>query len=86
MKMKLYSLCDSVIGDFTTQPISAPNDEAIIRSIKEQIINTKEIPLKTLDEELYRIGEYDTDTGIIEPEKPTKIITIKAIKQALEME
>lgn len=77
MKLNIYDAKDTVTGEFL-QPFYTNNDATAIRSWSESVKqNEKEnnfIGLKDL--QLYRLGEFDTETGEI---KPKVVYIAKAI-------
>lgn len=67
MKLKLYAIKDTVVGELQNI-VESQNDAVIIREIHNAINAPTENPLKTnyKDKQLYRLGEYDTKTGQID--------------------
>lgn len=67
MKVKLYAIKDTVVGELQNI-VESQNDAVIIREIHNTINSPTENALKTnyKDKQLYRLGEYDTKTGQIE--------------------
>ena len=67
MKVPLYSYRDTLVGFGT--PIVDINDQTAIRGFSMQMNNPSSMNnFSPKDFDLYRIGVYETDTGLIEPE------------------
>lgn len=66
---KIYSLKDRIEMKFN-DIMFANTQESIVRSLKTMFIQTKRPYTKDLD--LYEIGEFDRDTGIIKPYEAPK--------------
>lgn len=66
MILKLYAIKDTVVGELQNI-IECQNDGVIIRDITNAINSTTDNALKTnyKDKQLYRLGEYDTKTGVV---------------------
>jgi len=73
MKTGIYAVKDTKIG--FEQPFSMQNDEVAIRAYLKA-----EIPYKE-DTELYKIGEYDNQTGNITPKVKFMINSITKEKE-----
>ena len=67
MKLNLYAIKDTVVGEFQNV-IESQNDGVIIRDVTNAINATTDHALKQnyKDKQLYRLGVYDTKTGEIE--------------------
>jgi len=68
MELKLYTVKDNVSDEFAP-PFAAKNDPVAIRQFKGLIKN-----LNPEDYDIYFLGKYDTDTGIIEMCLPEKLL------------
>lgn len=68
MKFPLYSIRDTKAGSFQTPVVSA-NDFTITRSFGESIVNRRDpiISFSPADFDLFQVGEFETDTGIVTP-------------------
>lgn len=65
--MKIYSIKDTVTGNFSAI-VTAVADGVIIRDIQNALKNadkTNDLVMNSKDKDLYRLGDYDLDTGII---------------------
>lgn len=67
MKYNLYSVRDRLVG--FNAPFIMPNEEVAKRAFKQRIETDKNAE----DLELYRLGTYDDDTGMITPEPPVMV-------------
>ena len=70
--MKIYSIKDTKGSEFAP-PFISRTDLSAIRSFQEMIHGGKIVYAD--DFELYRIGSFDIDTGIIVPETPILLDT-----------
>lgn len=83
MKVNLYSVRDKVAGQYNT-PFAAPHDAHAIRSIKMEVNRANEqnvIYHNPADFALYRVGEYDHDTGVTTPADPELIQECAALRK-----
>ena len=65
MNLKIYSIKDVVVDSFNN-PFYLHNDAECVRFLKSALKNNaKEFADKINDLELYGLGEFDTETGII---------------------
>ena len=64
MKKNLYAIRDNVSGVFNN-PYEMVNDNVAVRTFREICKNNEDIKYHAEDLELYKICEYETDTGII---------------------
>lgn len=67
MKYNLYSVRDRLVG--FNAPFIMPNEDVAKRAFKQRI----EKDPNAEDLELYRLGNYDDETGIIVPEPPVMV-------------
>ena len=67
MKYNLYAVRDRLVG--FNAPFIMPNEEVAKRAFKQRI----EKDPNAEDLELYRVGNYDDDTGIIVSEQPVMV-------------
>lgn len=69
MKLKIYSIKDTIIGEYQS-PIYMVNDGTALRAVTNAVNSTQDNPVKenAKDKQLYCLGVFDTDTGIIETE------------------
>jgi len=67
MKLKIYSIKDTVVGEYQS-PIYMANDGTALRAVTNAVNSAQENPVKenAVDKQLYCLGEFDTDTGVIE--------------------
>lgn len=61
MKTELYEMRDKLSG-YTT-PIPFTKKEIAMRYFKEQVKNTITVKTTPSDFEMYKVGEFDSDTG-----------------------
>lgn len=68
MRFPLYSIRDTKAGSFQNPVVSA-NDFTVSRSFAESIVTRRDpiISFSPADFDLFQIGEFDTDTGIVTP-------------------
>lgn len=64
MKLLLYSIKDTIVGQFMS-PAQFNNDNEAIRAVKYSLKSINNLSTNCKDYELWCIGEYDTETGII---------------------
>lgn len=74
MKLGMYSIYDKKVGYMI--PSFQQNDELAIRNFELDITSpeAKAINVHPEDFNLQKIGEYDTETGFIEPVKITVLV------------
>lgn len=65
MKYPIYAVKDRLVGFM--QPMVEMNDDSAIRNFNYGL---EKSGVKNSDYSLYRIGEYDTDSGIISSIQP----------------
>lgn len=71
----VYSIRDNKAGTFDP-PVIAANDYVIQRNLAEQIIsgNYRIINFAPSDFDLYRIGDFDLDKGVLIPKIPVELV------------
>lgn len=70
--MKIYSVRDVNVG--FNQPFCDVNDDAAIRGFAYAVNNSDIMAFTPKDFDLYRIGEFQNDTGMIESCLPELVI------------
>lgn len=65
MKYPVFSLRDKVASSFQSVNLDT-NDFVAKRNFAFAVNNSNELLFKAKDLELYKVGEFDTDTGIFE--------------------
>lgn len=80
MKFKLYAIKDELKG--FEAPMMMENDNEATRTLKI-LANTPDnmVCLSAEDYSIYRVGEYDTKTGIIAAEQPELVARAKGLKE-----
>lgn len=63
MSYEMFTIYDKVTGLFSS-PFVSINKNAAVRSFKAMLAND---PYKATDCQLYKIGEFDNQTGLIQP-------------------
>ncbi len=73
MKLNVYCMQDSKVGFM--QPTVDVNDQSAARSFSSAILQSQDV-LFTYAEDfrLYRIGEFDQETGVIAPISPIVLV------------
>lgn len=67
MKLEAFSLRDVKAESFGA-PFFVPNENIAIRLLSKLVVDTRtEVGQYPLDFILYRVGHYDTDTGLLTP-------------------
>lgn len=66
MIVKLYAYKDVVVG-VHGMPFAAHNDQEAIRRAKYELSKVDDVNIKA-DTQLYCLGSYDTQTGVITPD------------------
>lgn len=71
--MKMFCVRDSAINSFNN-PFCAPTPGFAERSFRDEV-NREESPMHAHPEdyELYQVGEFDADSGVITPVRPVSI-------------
>ncbi len=73
MKLSIYAMRDQRTGYL--QPTFEQNDASAVRNFEHALMNTDSlINSHTEDFSVYRLGEYDTCTGVIKPEKSPVLV------------
>lgn len=65
MLMKLYSIKDVVVGNFKN-PAQFTNDAEAVRAVKYACNSINDISTNCDDLQLWCVGSFDTETGVIE--------------------
>lgn len=75
MKLPLYSIRDTKAGSFQSPTVSS-NDVTIARAFAETVMNKRDpiIAFSPSDFDLYCVGEFDLETGLISPVSPVRLI------------
>ena len=70
MKHKIYTIKDVLVGHMT--PFCQPNDQFAKRAFMNaaQDVKPNNVNINPEDKELYLVGEFDEDTGVITPCEP----------------
>lgn len=82
MKLKLFALRDSATNQYgNVMTFVAPGQA--LRTIADEMRNN-ESPLgkHPSDFEIYELGEYDVETGMIEPQTPRSVARLADLAQA----
>ena len=70
----MYVIRDTKVG-FDPQIILQMNEQSAVRGFQFMMSNENSMQGKfPADYELYKIGDYDTDSGIVDPVNPPKFI------------
>jgi len=76
-KMRIYSIFDIKAEEFSP-PFFAQNDRLAQRMVTESTRgNGSMLSAYPEDFLLYRLGEFESGTGVIEPELPSILISVK---------
>lgn len=80
--VKLFCVRDSAINSFNN-PFCAPTPGFAERSFRDEV-NRAESPMNAHPEdyELYHVGDFDPDSGVIVPCRPTSIVRASDVLQA----
>lgn len=85
--MKVYSLYDTKVCEFGGLVV-APNDESVLRGLAETFRQGGRSTLMQYPEDfnLYLVGEFNPETGVLVAESPTKLVVncASVAKQAAE--
>lgn len=73
MKLGIYSMRDSVAGQYNT-PTFEQSDFIAQRSFRYAINKNDFLGFNCKDVDLFKLGEFDTETGIITPIDPVKLV------------
>lgn len=72
MKLGIYSIHDAHVGFMA--PVTDMNDVTALRNFSVQVNTNETIKRHSLDFSIYRIGTFDSDSGIIEAQIPPEIV------------
>ena len=73
MKYNLYAIRDDKVGFMV--PTSDPNDAVAVRGFSSAVKRAeRDMDERVFDMELYRVGEFDIDSGKIKPCNPPAFI------------
>lgn len=72
MIMQLYAMKDELTGFMS--PLAEVNDDVALRNWKYAVFESSSIKAAPADYALYMLGAYDTETGMIIPEKVPKCL------------
>lgn len=64
MILKLYSIKDTIVGQFKS-PAQFNNDAEAVRAVKYSLQSINDLSINCKDYELWCLGEYDTEIGFI---------------------
>lgn len=83
MKLKAYAIRD-VVSDTFHAPFFAPSDGVAKRVVSEILRNPgSELSKYPRDYMVFRVGEYDTETGALAPEVVEMVVTVEAVRLAM---
>lgn len=74
MKVGVYSMRDAVSGNFQN-PTFEINDAAAARNFKFSVNNNDFIGFNAADFDLFKIGVFDTQTGVLESQDPVTVLS-----------
>ena len=79
MMQMIFTVLDMAAKRFT-EPFFAANEEVALRSFKEAV-NSEGHPFSKFPEDyaLYKIGEWDNESGDIAAEEPVKLVNASAL-------
>lgn len=81
MIIRLYSIEDTTAGEFG-EPFPCSKDEVAKRSFGLSVNDDSSmLSLKPNDFNLWYVGTFDTSTGTILPDKPTKLANGSSLKE-----
>lgn len=72
MKLGIYSIHDAHVGFMA--PVTDMNDATAMRNFSVQVNTNETIKRHSLEFTLYRIGSFDSDSGLIEAEIPPELV------------
>lgn len=73
MKYHLYAIRDALTGFM--QPVMEQNDAAARRNFEHAVFNPNSLMQSHKQHyDLYRVGDYDLDSGVIVPEIPAVMV------------
>lgn len=69
-KLKIYAIKDVKVGNYSSTPFMLDNDDVAIRAFKTSINSNSQsqICMYYEDMQLWRLGEFDDKTGVINSE------------------
>ena len=75
MKFPVYAVRDNKSGQFNSLTVAA-NDAVITRSFAESVVSGRDpvMAFSPKDFDLYRIGEFEIDKGVLVPLAPVVLI------------
>lgn len=74
MKYPIFSIRDHKEG-FSPQLFANPNEQSAARGFAFMVSNNKSVMgFSPFDYDLYKVGEFDEESGVFEPENPVKFI------------
>lgn len=75
MKFPVYAVRDNKSNQFASLTVAA-NDAVITRSFAESIVSGRDpvMSFSPKDFDLYRVGEFDVDKGVLIPLSPVVLI------------
>jgi len=81
MKLKIYSLRDQKTDQYLN-PMAMQTAGQIIRMLQDEMQNNKEnmIGAHAEDFELFEIGEFDSETGVITGHTPKSVSVLSDLK------
>lgn len=80
MKLGVYAMRDRLTGFL--QPTFDQNDPVAMRNFESAVLQVRPgnlLHTNPEDYSLYKIGVYDSETGVIEPMDPLQILTGSAV-------
>jgi uncharacterized protein (DUF2344 family) len=84
-KLNIYSIRDKKAEAYM-KPFFLPQDGLAIRAIKESLMEQNQLSMHAADFCLYRIGQFDEESGSIENCLPQYISEVSAIQTAMIQE
>lgn len=66
MNVKLYAYKDLIVGAFG-MPFACHNDAEAVRRAKFELSKVEDVNIKN-DMQLFKLGDYDTVTGVVVPD------------------
>lgn len=81
MMQMIFTVLDMAAKRFT-EPFFAANEEVAIRSFREAV-NSDGHPFSKFPEDyaLYKVGDWDNESGAIVPLEPVKLVNASALTQ-----
>lgn len=81
MMIRVYAMYDQAAKGFGSLMVFV-NDEVARRGVMEIIRGDQQITKFPGDFDLYRLGEFDTDTGAIAPSRPELVFKVAELLSA----